>query len=111
MKRAIFVFLILGVIVGVAYAASYTITTTTAQEAVLARGLAEYNAAHPEAPYADNQAFLIGELCAPGFVQLKANQQQADSLAFQAKCKTLTAAQQNAICSAAGLADGCNPCP
>lgn len=123
-----------------AWAASYTLTTTVAQETRITRGRTASNAAAcaivglpasctqaqadaavaaaaAEAPprvlptvvvHATNSPYLLSILAAE-FVRIKAAQDAADRVSFDAAKAAATAAQKDAACVALGLAAGCLP--
>lgn len=94
----------------VAWAGSYTFTTTAAQDTVLTRVLAKVNsdrALQGQTPYADVQAMLRGFLVdwAQGWL---AQQRAEDVSSACDKYATLSAAAQTNIRTALG---GKDPCP
>lgn len=113
-----------------AFGASYTVTTTAAQETIITRertyqnGLAcaivrlpaSCTQAQADAVqngavtvYPTNDAFLKGWVLAVKFAEVKARQNAEDQATFPAWLSTATQAQKDAVCTSIGLVAGCLP--
>jgi len=110
MRRAVLAVVLLLVASGIVLAATYTVTTTAAQEVRLTRGRLAWNAANPGDTDATNELFFR-RLCVAGYQTVVNNQDQDDAITACATFRAASAAAKNNACAAVGLAAGCNLCP
>ena len=96
-------------IASLAYAGSYTVTTTTAQDARITATRTYWNANNlPGAPYATDTAFVIAA-CADGFRERESTMRKLQTDSAAANWQTMNRTQKNAVCNSfvPALGDNC----
>lgn len=91
-----------------AYAGSYTLTTTTAEDNAIARLRAFANTSNLfGAPYATDLLF-VNAMCRQGILQVR-DAARAANPTYETALAGASSAQKDAICSTLGLSAGCLP--
>ena len=105
-KLCVALILVLGVVT--AYAGSYTLTTTGAEDTAIARLRAFANTANLfGAPHATDLAF-VNAMCRAGILNVR-DAARAANPTYETALAAATSTQKDAICSTLSLPAGCLP--
>lgn len=85
--------------------ASYSLTTTAAQEAVITRARTEANAVQGATQYAANGPFLL-DIVKDKIAEILGKQKDRDRASYEDKLAIATQAQKDAVAAALGLPAG-----